>query len=117
MIKLISENRYGYVHDEDEAKLSPHIRSYLKRRGFIPIIVNNKQYYFMDFNYGNLFCDIYVDEWGNCYLVTDNDDIRPTDMFYTITDNSQNDIDDLITLGNTVTSTGDVKSALDVFFG
>lgn len=117
VIKLISENRYGYVHDEDEAKLSPPIRSYLKRRGFIPIVVDNKQYYFMDFNYGNLFCDIYVDEWGNCYLVTDNDNIRPTDMFYTITDNSQNDIDDLITLGNTITSTGDVKAALDVFFG
>ena len=113
----LKETNYGYVHDEEEAKLPASLRSYLRRRGWIPFNIDGKSYYQMDFNYGNMFCDIYIDEWGNCYLVTDNDDLRPSDMFYTITETNTNVIDDLITLGNTITSTGNVSSALDVFFG
>ena len=113
----LKENKYGYVHDEDEAKIGPGLVSYLRKTGWIPINIDGKRYYQMDFNYGNMFCDIYIDEWGNCYLVTDNDDLRPSDMFYTITETNTDVIDDLITLGNTVTSTGDVNSALNVFFG
>ena len=114
---FVKENRYGYVHDEEEAKLPIPMRSYMKRTGWVPINMDGKSYFEMDFNYGNQFCTIYVDEWGNCYLTTDGDDIRPSDMFYTITEIDNSVIDDLITLGNTITSTGDVSSALDVFFG
>ena len=114
--KLKKEDSYGYVHDEDEAKLSPAFQSYLRKRGWLNINIDGKKYYQMDFNYGNMFCDIYIDEWGNCYLVTDNDDLRLSDMFYTITETNTNVIDDLITLGNTIASTGDIDSALSVFF-
>lgn len=113
----LKEADYGYVHDEEEAKLHTSMRSYMRRTGWVPINVDGKSYFEMDFNYGNQFCTIYVDEWGNCYLTTDGDDIRSSDMFYTITEIDNSVIDDLITLGNTITSTGDVNSALDVFFG
>ena len=114
--KLKKEDSYGYVHDEDEAKLSTTQRRYLSKRGWEPITVDDKMYYTMDFQ-GNEPCEIYIDEWGNCYLVMWGYDLTPTDMFYTITETNTNVIDDLITLGNTITSTGDVDSAMSVFFG
>ena len=114
--KIKKEDSYGYVHDEDEAKLSTTQRKYLSKRGWELVTVDDKLYYTMDFQ-GNEPCEIYIDEWGNCYLVMWGYDLTSTDMFYTITETNTNVIDDLITLGNTITSTGDIDSALSVFFG
>lgn len=103
------------VGDVEESKLPKRAKDYLKSMGWDFANIDGDMYYTMHFS-ENEDCDLYIDEFGNCYLVVGDYDVKPTDMFYTIVDEYKNDIDDLMKLGDMVASGNDVDKVMKLFF-
>lgn len=113
MEESIQESKVGDVED---SKLPKRAKDYLKSMGWDPTNINGDMYYTMHFSESE-DCDLYIDEFGNCYLVVGEYDVKPTDMFYTIVDDYKTDIDDLMKLGDMVASGNDVDKVMELFFG
>ena len=113
MEESIQESKVGDVED---AKLPKRAKDYLKSMGWDSANIDGDMYYTMHFSESE-DCDLYIDEFGNCYLVVGEYDVKPTDMFYTIVDDYKTDIDDLMKLGDMVASGNDVDKVMELFFG